>query len=57
MHLVLIASYEVLRTEVLADTTGRNPEELLIWLEEALESGELTQGDIIQMLADYNSKE
>jgi hypothetical protein len=47
----------VLKEELLADPNGRSPEELLIELEEALESGELTQADVIQMLADINRKE
>jgi len=55
--LIHIETYMVLKEELLADPNGRSPEELLIELEEALESGELTQADVIQMLADINRKE
>lgn len=53
--LVFVVSYDMF--ENIPDPNGMSPEELLEILEEALESGDLSQGDIIQMLADYNRKE
>lgn len=54
MHLTFTAHIEVLIE--MSEERHDSPEEFLIWLEEALETGELTLSEVQQMLADYNSR-
>jgi hypothetical protein len=57
MELVLIGEYEALaflsneRSERV-----QSPEEFLIYLEDALESGELTIDEVAQLIHDYNKR-
>ncbi|HEY8343506.1 MAG TPA: hypothetical protein VIK75_11035 [Calditerricola sp.] len=54
MHLTFTAHIEVLIE--MSEERHDSPEEFLIWLEEALETGELTLSEVQQLLADYNSR-
>lgn len=40
----------------LSEERHSSPEDLLLWLEDALESGELTMEEVQQYLEDYNSR-
>lgn len=52
--LTFIANIELLIE--LSEERHSSPEELLLWLEDALESGELSIEDVQNYLADYNSR-
>lgn len=52
--LTFIANIELLIE--LSEERHSSPEELLLWLEDALESGELSIEDAQNYLADYNSR-
>ncbi len=52
--LTFIANIELLIE--LSEERHSSPEDLLLWLEDALESGELTMEEVQQYLEDYNSR-
>lgn len=52
--LTFIANIELLIE--LSEERHSSPEDLLLWLEDALESGELTMDEVQQYLEDYNSR-
>ncbi len=52
--LTFIANIELLID--LSEERHSSPEDLLLWLEDALESGELTMEEVQQYLEDYNSR-
>lgn len=52
--LTFIANIELLIE--LSEERHSSPEELLLWLEDALESGELSIEDVQNYLTDYNSR-
>lgn len=54
MHLTFTTSIELLIE--LSEERHASPEDFLLWLEEALEAGELTISEVQQMLLDYNSR-
>lgn len=54
MHLTFTANIEIL-IELSGDVHA-SPEELLLWLEEMLESQQLTLDEVQQYLTDFNSK-
>lgn len=54
MELVLIGEHDVLA--FLSNELAQSPEDFLSYLEEALETGELTLSEVQQLLADYNSR-
>lgn len=54
MHLTLTANIEILIEK--SGDAHASPEELLLWLEEMLESQQLTLEEVQQYLADFNSK-
>lgn len=54
MELVLIGEHDVLAS--LSNELTQSPEDFLIYLEESLESGELTLDEVIQLIADYNRR-
>lgn len=52
MEFVLIGEHDVLAS--LSNELTQSPEDLLIYLEEALESGELTIDEVAQIIHDFN---
>ena len=52
MELVLIGEQNLL--DVLNSELSQSPENFLIYLEDALESGELTIDEVIQLIHDHN---
>ena len=54
MHLTFTANIEIL-IELSGDVHA-SPEELLLWLEDMLESQQLTLEEVQQYLTDFNSK-
>jgi len=54
MELIFIEEHDVL--EFLIDEHTQSPEEFLIYLEEALESGELTIDEVAQRVNDFNQR-
>lgn len=54
MHLTFTANIEIL-IELSGDMHA-SPEELLLWLEEMLESQQLTLDEVQQYLTDYNNR-
>ena len=52
MDLILIGEHDVLAS--LSNELTQSPEDFLIYLEEALESGELTIDEVAQIIYDYN---
>lgn len=54
MHLVLTANIEILIE--MSEERHSSPEDFIVWLEEALESGELSLDDVRQYLTDYNTR-
>lgn len=54
MEFVLIDKHDVL--DFLSDERAQSPEEFLIYLEEALESGELTIDEVAQLIHDFNHR-
>lgn len=54
MHLTFTTSIELLIE--LSEERHASPEDFLLWLEEALEAGELTLEEAQQYLFDYNNR-
>ena len=54
MDLILIGEHDVLAS--LNNELTQSPEDFLIYLEEALESGELTIDEVVQLVHDYNHR-
>lgn len=54
MELVLIGEHDLLAS--LSNELTQSPEDFFTYLEEALESGELTLDEVIQLIADYNRR-
>ena len=54
MELVLIGEYDLLIS--LSKKLTRSPEDFLIYLEDALESGELTIDEVAQFINDFNHR-
>lgn len=54
MDLILIGEHDVLAS--LSNELTQSPEDFLIYLEDALESGELTLDEVILLIHDYNHR-
>lgn len=54
MDLILIGEHDVLTS--LSNELTQSPEDFLIYLEDALESGELTLDEVIILIHDYNHR-
>lgn len=54
MELVLIGDHDLLAS--LSNELTQSPEDFLIYLEEALESGELTIDEVAQIIHDLNHR-
>lgn len=54
MEFVLIGEHDVL--DFLSNELTQPPEDFLIYLEEALESGELTIDEVAQLIHDFNHR-
>lgn len=54
MELVLIGEHDLLA--YLSNELTQSPEDFLIYLEEALESGELTIDEVAQLVHDFNQR-
>lgn len=54
MDLILIGEHDVLAS--LSNELTQSPEDFLIYLEDALESGELTLDEVIVLIHDYNHR-
>ena len=54
MDLVLIGEHDLL--DHLNDRRMESPEDFIIYLEEALESGELTIDEVVQLIHNFNRK-
>lgn len=54
MDPILIGEHDVLAS--LSDELTQSPEDFLIYLEDALESGELTLDEVAQLIHDYNHR-
>lgn len=54
MELALIGNHDLLAR--LSDERTQSPEDFIIYLEEALESGELTIDEVAELIRDHNSK-
>lgn len=54
MELVLIGEHDLLAS--LSNELTQSHEDFLIYLEEALESGELTIDEVAQLIHDYNNR-
>lgn len=54
MDLILIGEHDVLAS--LSNELTQSPEDFLIYLEDALESGELTLDEVIILFHDYNHR-
>lgn len=54
MELVLTGRHNLLAR--LSDERTQSPEDFITYLEEALESGELTIDEVAQLINDHNSK-
>ena len=52
MELVLIGEHDLL--DHLNDERTQSPEDFIIYLEDALESGELTIDEVVQLIHDFN---
>lgn len=52
MELVLTGEYDLL--DFLSNEHTQSPEDFLIYLEDALESGELTIDEVAQIIHDFN---
>lgn len=55
MDLILIGEHDVLAS--LSNELTQSPEDFLIYLEDALESGELTLDEVIILINDYNHRD
>ena len=56
MEFVLIGEHDVLEFLMSNKLTTQSPEEFLCYLEEALESGELTLDEVVQLIHDFNRR-
>ena len=54
MELILIGEHDLLAS--LSNELTQSPEDFLIYLEDALESGELTLDEAIVLIHDYNRR-
>ena len=54
MEFILIGEHDVLAS--LSNELIQSPEDFLIYLEDALESGELTLDEVIILIHDYNHR-
>lgn len=54
MDIVFIGEHDVL--SALSDQLSESPEDFIIRLEDALESGELTIDEVAQLIHDYNQR-
>lgn len=54
MNLILIDEHDVLAS--LSNELTQSPEDFILYLEEALESGELTIDEAVQLIRDYNKR-
>ena len=54
MEFVLIGEHDVL--DFLSNELTQSPEDFLIYLEDALESGELTIDEVAQLIHDHNHR-
>lgn len=54
MDLILIGEHDVLAS--LSNELTQSPEDFFIYLEDALESGELTLDEVIILIHDYNHR-
>ena len=54
MEFVLIGEHDVL--DFLSNESTQSPEDFLIYLEDALESGELTLDEVIILIHDYTHR-
>ena len=54
MDLILIGEHDVLAS--LSNELTQSPEDFLIYLGEALESGEFTIDEVAQLIHDYNQR-
>ena len=54
MELVLIGEHDLLAS--LSNELTQSPEDFIIYLEEALESGELTIDEVVQLIHNFNRK-
>ena len=54
MELVLIGEHDVLAS--LSNELTQSPEDFLTYLEDALESGELTTDEVAQLIYDFNHR-
>lgn len=54
MDLILIGEHDVLAS--LSNELTQSPEDFLIYLEDALESGELTLDEVTILIHDYNHR-
>ena len=54
MELILIGEHDVLAS--LSNELTQSPENFLLYLEEALESGELTIDEVVQLVHDFNHR-
>lgn len=52
MEFVLIGEHDVLAS--LSNELTQSPEDFILYLEEALESGELTIDEVAQLIRDFN---
>lgn len=52
MYLILIGEHDLLAS--LSNELTQSPEDFLIYLEDALESGELTLDEVITLIRDFN---
>jgi hypothetical protein len=54
MELILIGEQDLLAS--LSNELTQSPEDFLIYLEEALDAGELTIDEAVQLIRDYNRR-
>ena len=54
MELVLIGEHNLLAS--LSNELTQSPEDFIIYLEEALESGKLTIDEVVQLIYDFNHR-
>lgn len=54
MDLILIGEHDVL--DSLSNELTQSPEDFLIYLEDALESGELTLDEVVILIHDFNHR-
>lgn len=54
--MIHVYGFDEVVLDVLCPDHAQSPEEFLIYLEEALESGELTIDEVSEIIADYNRR-